>query len=580
MKTVTAVRAAKRLPTIERARTGITGFDAITSGGLPRGRTTLLCGGPGCGKTLLGSEFLARGATEFGESGVLLSFEETAAELTANAASLGFDLAALEADGRLSIDHVNLAPADLAETGSYDLEGLFLRLGWAIDQVGAKRVVIDTIEALFVVLPDEALLRSEIRRLFRWLNERGVTAVVTAERGEGKMTRYGLEEYVSDCVIVLDSRVEHQTATRRMRIVKYRGSAHSGDEFPFLITDHGFSVLPLTSVVLGHGGSHKRISTGIPRLDGMLGGKGLYRGSSMLISGSPGAGKTSVAAQFAAAACRRGEQALYIAYEESPAEIVRNMQSIGLGLEDLIDRGLLMLQSERPTGDGLESHLVRLHQLVDESAPKVVVIDPISAFRGPAEDITALLQRLLDFLKGRQVTTLMTSMASSNETLELSGLGISSLIDTWITIRSIEANGERNRVIDVIKARGIGHSNQVREFVMTAKGLDLPDVYSDGNGIAVGSERVARETELKRRNLEEARALEHRRRSAAEERTAIEAQIATLQTKLTHEQALAGELEEAIVAIRAGEAAGRSAMAQSRNVGANKRRLPALDGRR
>jgi circadian clock protein KaiC len=557
-------RAASRSGMLEKAPTGISGLDEIVFGGLPRGRTSLVCGGTGSGKTLLALEFLVRGAQQFGEPGVMISFEETAGELAANVASLGFDLPALEHAGLLSIDQVRVQPSEIDETGDYDLEGLFVRLGWAIEQVGAKRVVLDTIEALFGILSNEHVLRSEIRRLFRWLNDRGMTALVTGERGDGTLTRSGLEEYVSDCVISLDQRVERQITTRRLRVVKYRGSAHGGDEYPFIITDRGFSVLPITSLVLEHRGSDKRVSTGMPRLDAMLGGKGFYRGSSVLVSGSPGAGKTSIAAQFVDAACRRGERALYVAYEESPDEIVRNMRSIGFDLGHWIERGLLSLRAERSTSCGFETHLARMHALVEEVAPKVVVVDPISAFHGPEDEVTALLARLVDLLKGRGISTLFTSVARLNDQIELSGLGISSVIDSWITIRIVESNGERNRLLDIIKARGMAHSNQVREFVISDAGLDLLDVYSGIDGIAVGSERVARQGERQLRELERAQSHERGQRALAQRRAAVDAQIAALRADLAFESV---EVEEAVgeVAVQeTAETAARDAIARSR----------------
>ncbi len=535
------------------------------SGGFPRGRTTLVCGGTGSGKTMLAVEFLARGAQQFGEPGVMICFEETTDELAANVASLGFDLPALEHAGLLSIDEVRIQPSEIDETGDYDLEGLFVRLGWAIEQVGAKRVVLDTIEALFGVLSNEHVLRSEIRRLFRWLNDRGMTALVTGERGDGALTRYGLEEYVSDCVISLDQRVERQITTRRLRVLKYRGSAHGGDEYPFIITDHGFSVLPITSLVFEHRGGDKRISTGMPRLDAMLGGKGFYRGSSVLVSGSPGAGKTSLAAQFVDAACQRGERALYVAYEESPEEIVRNMRSIGLDLGQWIDGGLLSLRAERPTSYGFETHLARMHSLVELVSPKVVVVDPISAFHGPEDEVTALLARLVDLLKARGVTTLLTSMARLDDQIELSGLGVSSVIDSWITIRMVESNGERNRLIDTIKARGLAHSNQVREFVIGDAGLDLLDVYNGVEGVAVGSERVAREGERQMRELERAQSHERGQRALTQRRAAVEAQIAALRAELALEVAEVEQADAAVAAQQQGEAAARGAIARSRS---------------
>src|SRR5688572_22995746 len=435
---------ARALP---KARTGIDGLDEITGGGLPKSRPTLVCGGPGCGKTLLAMEFLVRGATQFGEPGVFMTFEETGEELAENVRSLGFDLDALVADKKIALDHVRVEPAEIEENGEYDLEGLFLRLGYAIDSVGAKRVVLDTIESLFGGFTNEALLRSELRRLFRFLKDRGVTAVITGERGEGSLTRQGLEEYVSDCVILLDHRVTEQTSTRRMRIVKYRGTTHGTNEYPFLIDEAGFSVLPLSGLQLDHAVSNERVSSGIPALDEMLDGKGYYRGSSILVSGTAGTGKTSIAAQFAHATAKRGERCLYLAFEESPQQLIRNMQSIGVDLAPLVKKGVLTLHSSRPTLHGLEMHLVQIHKMVAQFDPAAVVIDPISNFidNSTAIETQSMLLRLIDFLKGRKVTAFFTHLTSGTSIREGTDVGVSSLIDTWLLLRGIDTSAERTR---------------------------------------------------------------------------------------------------------------------------------------
>jgi circadian clock protein KaiC len=519
---------------VTKAPTGIRGLDEITAGGLPEGRTTLVCGGPGTGKTLLGAEFLARGARDMGAPGVFMSFEETSDELKQNVASLGFDLDALERDGLVSLDHVRMHRDEIEETGEYDLEGLFVRLGYAIDSINAKRVVLDTLEALFSALSNQFILRAEIRRLFRWLNDRGMTALVTAERAEGRLTRHGLEEYVSDCVLLLDNRVERQLATRRLRIVKYRGSAHGSDEYPFILTKTGYSVLPITSMELRHTTSTRLLSSGVERLDNMLGG-GYFEASSILMSGTAGTGKTSLGALFADAACGRDERVLFLAFEESPAEVVRNMRSIDLDLQRWIDHGPLRLQARRPTSYGLESHLAEIHEAVETFDPNVVIVDPISAFRGDADQITAMLARLVDYLKGRGISSLFTTLARRDEDVGAAGLGISSVIDTWISLRNVESNGERNRLLEVVKSRGMAHSNQVREFLITDSGVDLRDVYTGLDGIALGSARVGAEarerTERARREAE----LQRRRRAVEAKRAALEAQIAAMRADLDYE---------------------------------------------
>jgi circadian clock protein KaiC len=466
-------------PGIQKAPTGIAGLDEVTGGGLPAGRPTLICGGAGCGKTLLATEFLVRGATEYNEPGVLMAFEETAFELAVNVRSLGFDLDKLAAEKKLLIDHVHVERSEIEETGEYDLEGLFVRLGYAIDSIGAKRVVLDTLEALFSGLTNTAILRSELRRLFRWLKDRGVTAIITAERGEGMLTRHGLEEYVSDCVIVLDHRVTEQLSTRRLRIVKYRGSVHGTNEFPFLIDETGFSVLPITSAKLEHPAPTERVSSGIPKLDAMLSGDGYFRAASILVSGTAGTGKTSIAAHFAAACCARGERCLYFSFEESPLQLVRNMRSIGLDLQPWIDQKLLQIHSARPSLHGLEMHLALIHKAIRDFEPQGVIIDPISNFlaAGTSTDSKSMLTRLVDFLKAQQITTVFTSLIGGIVAMEEADVGISSIIDTWILVRDVEIREARTRGLYLLKSRGMAHSNQVREFLLTNHGIELADAH-------------------------------------------------------------------------------------------------------
>ncbi len=532
-ESVPARSKSSQRDTLPKAPTGIKGLDEITLGGLPRGRPTLVCGGPGCGKTLFGLEFLLRGARDFGEPGVFMAFEETAQELSQNVRSLGFDLDKMVAENKLSVDYVHVERAEIEETGEYDLEGLFLRLGLAIDTVGAKRVVLDTLESLFSGFTNQALLRSELRRLFRWLKDKGVTAIITGERGEGQLTRQGLEEYVSDCVILLDHRVREQVSTRRLRIVKYRGSTHGTNEYPFLIDEQGIHVLPLTSLGLNHDVSTERMSSGVPRLDQMLGGEGYYRGSSILISGTAGTGKSSLAAHFADATCRRGERVLYLAFEESPQQITRNMRSIGLDLSPWVKKGLLTLHSSRPSLHGIEMHLAVIHKMVEQFDPQVVIIDPISNFAtaGTETDAESMLLRLIDFLKARQKTALFTNLTAGGNAWERTDVGVSSLIDTWILLRDIELAGERNRGIYVLKSRGMKHSNQIREFLITAEGIRLEDVYVGPEGVLTGSMRAAQEDREKTAAQERAREIERKQRDLARRRATLEAQIAALRAE-------------------------------------------------
>jgi circadian clock protein KaiC len=531
---------------LPKCPTGIQGLDEITDGGLPRGRPTLVCGGAGCGKTLFASEFLVRGAAQFDEPGVFMSFEETDTELKANVKSLGFDLAGLVRQKKILLEHVYIERSEIHETGEYDLEGLFVRLNYAIDSIGAKRVVLDTLEALFAGLPNEAILRAELRRLFRWLKEKGVTAVITAERGSGQLTRHGLEEYVSDCVIMLDHRVHDQIATRHLRVVKYRGALHGTNEFPFLIGDEGFSVLPITSLGLNHQVSNERISTGIPRLDAMLGGKGFYRGSSILITGTPGTGKSIVSACFAQAAALRGERVLYFSFEESPSQTIRNMHSIGLDLEPLVKSGMLRFHAARPTLYGLEMHLATMFREIATFQPQVVIVDPITSLIdvGTDSETKAMVTRLIDYLKGGQVTSLFTSLTRGGQGLQQSELTTSSLMDSWLLLQDFEGNGERNRVLYVIKARGMAHSNQVREFVICNQGVDLVDAYIGPSGVLTGASRVAQAAREKAEALTSQQEALLRKRELTRKHATLQQRIAALRSEFETEEAELQYLDE------------------------------------
>lgn len=526
---------ATQLP---RCPTGIQGLDEITGGGLPRGRPTLVCGGAGCGKTLLAAEFLVRGAVEFGEPGVFMSFEETDKELESNVASLGFDLAGLVRRKKIVLEYVFIERSEITETGDYDLEGLFVRLNHAIDSIGAKRVVLDTLEALFAGLPNEAILRAELRRLFRWLKEKGVTAVITAERGREQLTRHGLEEYVSDCVILLDHRVTDQIATRHMRVVKYRGALHGTNEFPFLIGNEGLSVLPITSLGLNHKVSIERIPTGIPRLDAMLGGKGFFRGSSILLTGTPGTGKSCLAACFAQAAARRGERVLYFSFEESPNQTIRNLHSIGVRLEPFVDCGLLRFHAARPSFCGLEMHLATMFKEIATFQPQVVIVDPITSLleAGSDSETRGMVTRLIDYLKGGQVTSLFTSLTQGGHALQQSEIAMSSLMDSWLLLQDVEGNGERNRLLYVLKARGMAHSNQVREFLISDRGIDLVDAYIGPSGVLTGASRVAQAAREKAEALASLQEAARRKRELARKHATLEQQIARLRSEYETEE--------------------------------------------
>jgi circadian clock protein KaiC len=523
----------KSKPQLPKAPTGIQGLDEITGGGLPKGRPTLVCGGAGCGKTLLAMEFLVRGATQFNEPGVFMAFEETAQDLTKNVASLGFDLKNLIARKKIVLDFVYIERSEIEEAGEYDLEGLFIRLGQAIDSIGAKRVVLDTIDSLFAGLPNPLILRAELRRLFRWLKDKGVTAIITGERGEGTLTRQGLEEYVSDCVILLDQRASDLISSRLLRIIKYRGSTHGRNEYPFLIDENGISVLPITSLGLQQAAPTQRIPTGIERLDAMLGGAGYYRGSSVLISGTAGTGKSSFAAHFAQAACRRGERALYFTFEESPSQIMRNMRSIGIDLSPWVQKGLLQFEAHRPTFAGLEMHLTTMRKAVTAFKPQVVIVDPLNSFiiGGNETQVKSMLMRLVDFLKMNQITSLYTSLTSDSGALEQTDVAISSVIDTWVLLRAIEIGGERNRGLYILKSRGMAHSNQIREFLLTDHGVELRDVYVGPGSVPSGSARLTQEAKEQAAQAARKQEVERGQLELERKRKALEAQIAAMRVE-------------------------------------------------
>ena len=511
---------------LEKCRTGISGFDEITGGGLPKGRPTLVCGGAGSGKTLFAMEFLLNGATQYNEPGIFISFEENERELTENVASLGWDLEALSREKKIFLDHVYIERSEIEETGEFNLEGLFIRIESALSAVNAKRIAVDSMEALFSGFSDEMSLRAEIRRLFRWLKEKGLTAVITGEQGKGSFTRHGLEEYISDCVVFLDNRMNDQVATRRIRVVKYRGTSHGANEYPFLITEKGFSVLPITSLNLDYSVSTERIPTGVERLDTMLGGQGFFRGSSILVSGTAGTGKSSLAARFAAAACNRGEQALYFSFEESPQQIMRNMGSIGIDLRSPAENGLLHFRSVRASSFGMEIHLSMMVKAMNDINPTVVAIDPISNLSsvGDEKEVKETLTRLIDYMKMKGITSFFTDLTFGGNALEKTQNAISSLMDTWILLRDIELNGERNRGMYVLKSRGMPHSNQIREFLITNDGLQLVDAYIGPGGVLTGTSRINQEAvetaeeQLRQQKLERLRRDLKRRENAMESR--------------------------------------------------------------
>jgi circadian clock protein KaiC len=557
------------LPSIGKSATGIRGLDEITQGGLPQGRPTLLCGSAGCGKTLFGMTFLYKGAVEYDEPGVFLAFEEHPEDLIKNVGSLNYDIEKLIAEKKLAIDHVEIERSKIAETGEYDLEGLFIRLGFAIDSIGAKRVVIDTIEALFAGLENEQVLRSELRRLFEWLKAKRVTAIITGERGEGTLTRYGLEEYVADCVILLDNRVHDQLSTRRLRIVKYRGSAHGTNEYPFIIDEQGITVMPITSSGLAHEASTERLPTGIPDLDQMLEGKGYFKGSSVLVSGMAGSGKSTVAAHFVDATCAAGHRCIYFAMEESPRQIIRNMRSVGIDLQKWVDKDLLWFSARRPSLFGLETHLARMYRDVTDFEPAAVVLDPLSALlsAGATGDVHSMVLRLVDFLKDRNVTALFTNLGVVSGENAATEIQISSLMDVWLLLYNRESNGEHNRQLYLLKSRGMAHSNQVREFILSSDGINLRAAYVGAEGVLTGSARLAQEAKDKAAVLVREQDMERCSRALERRRREITAQIDILQAQLASEEAEASLLNREGVAREDQLAVDRAAMGVSRQTG-------------
>jgi circadian clock protein KaiC len=571
MKAGERARAPSRdLPAVGKSPTGIGGLDEVTHGGLPQGRPTLLCGSAGCGKTLFAMTFLYNGVVEYNEPGVFLAFEERPEDLIKNVGSLHYDIERLIAEKKLAIDHVELERSKIAEAGEYDLEGLFIRLGFAIDSIGAKRVVVDTIETLFGGLDNEQLLRSELRRLFEWLKEKGVTAIITGERGEGALTRYGLEEYVADCVILLDNRVHDQLSTRRLRVVKYRGSAHGTNEYPFIIDEQGITVMPITSSGLEHDASTERVSSGIADLDLMLEGKGYYKGSSILVSGMAGSGKSTLAAHFADSVCASGKRCIYFAMEESPHQIVRNMRSVGLDLQKWVDRKLLRFSARRPSLYGLETHLAAMYRDVTDFDPAAVAIDPMSALLGAgvSGDVHSMVLRLVDFLKARGVTALFTDLGVVSGENAATEIQISSLMDVWLLLYHRESDGEHNRQLYLLKSRGMAHSNQVREFLLSSEGIKLRQVYVGPEGVVTGSARLAQEAKDKAAVLLREQEMERRGRELERRRRETAAQIEILQAQLANEEAEVALLSREGAERKDQLASDRVAMGMSRQTGA------------
>ena len=558
-------------PPLPKALTGIEGLDIITEGGLPKGRASLICGSTGTGKTLLAMEFLLNGAREYNEPGVFMAFEESTNDLIANVASIGFDLKGLIASKKVVVDFVYIDRDEIVEAGEYNLDARFIRLGAAIDSIGAKRVILDTIESLFSSLPNPAVLRAELRRLFRWLKEKGVTAVITAEGGTDTLSRQGIEEYVSDCVINVSISIEERVASRKLRIVKYRGSSHGSNEYPFVIDGEGFSLIPITSARLEHKVSLARVSSGIPRLDTMLGGAGFYHGSVIMISGTSGTGKTTFMAHFADAACRRNERVVYFSFEESPDQIIRNMSSVGLNLEQWVKKGLLVIESRRTTQCGLDMHLVLAQNLIAGHAPKVVILDPVTSFLDIANssDVKRIVMKFVDHMKSHGITTMFGSFTPSGLPSEVSVVNISSLIDSWILLRDLENNGERNRGVYILKSRGMNHSNQVREFLISDHGVEICDVYIGTGGVATGGARLNMLAQEKALGIKLQEEIELRQFDLENKRNVLDSKIAAMRAEFAAQEASNLKMIAQDKNRRTQVSADRTAMGKVRNVDEN-----------
>ncbi len=556
---------------LPKALTGIEGLDIITNGGLPKGRATLICGGTGTGKTLLAMEFLLRGAMQYNEPGVFMAFEESTNDLITNVVSIGFDLDGLIASKKIVVDFVYIDQYEIVEAGEYNLDALFIRLGAAIDSIGAKRVVLDTIESLFSNLPNPAVLRAELRRLFRWLKEKGVTAVITGEGGTDTLSRHGIEEYVSDCVINVTVSIEERVASRRLRIVKYRGSSHGSNDYPFVIDGDGISLIPVTSARLEHKVSYTRVSSGIQRLDAMLGGNGFFEDSVIMISGSPGTGKTTFLAHFADAACRRNERVVYFSFEESSDQIIRNMRSVGLNLDHWVKKGLLVMECRRITQYGLDMHLLLSQKLIAEYTPKVVIMDPVTSFDDIANtsDVKRIVMKFVDLMKSIGITIVFGSLTPSEVQSESSSINISSIIDSWILLRDLESNGERSRAIYVLKSRGMSHSNQVREFLMTDHGIEICDVYIGTGGVATGGARLNMLAQEKALGLKLQEEIELRQFDLENKRSILDSRIAAMRAEFAAQEASNLKMIAQEKTRQAQLSTDRTAMGKIRNVDEN-----------
>ena len=460
---------------LPKSLTGIQGLDDITYGGIPQNRPTLLVGSIGTGKTIFAMEYIINGITMFNEPGVFMTFEEQTDELQINVTSMGYNLSKLIADNKIYLEHLHIDHREIQATGKYDIEGLFIRIEMAIEKVKAKRIVLDALDTLFIGL-DSQILRSEIKRLFFWLKEKKVTAIITSEVGDIFLTRLGFEEVVADCVIELNNRLNNQISTRRLRIVKYRGSYHSTNEYPFMIDHKGITIFPIISEAPQIIVSNERISSGIKQIDEMLDGRGFYVGSSILVSGSAGTGKSSIAASFIKDVCEKKGTALYCAFEEAPNQIKRNMASIGIFLEPYEKSGNLHFYYSRPTLQTLELHFIAIKKLIKQINPSVVILDPITnlMIENINSDIRTMLTRFVDYLKMEQITVLLTAtLTVSSLELIQSNEGISSMVDTCIMIQEKNIIDSRRRTLYIMKSRGICNSKKEVEFIITSEGISI-----------------------------------------------------------------------------------------------------------
>ena len=528
--------------------TGVKGLDDVLGGGIPQGHAMLLVGKPGTGKSILSMEYLLHGIELHKENGVYISFEESEKQIISNAASFGWKFEEMVKKNKLAISYIDMQPEQMRTVGDYDLSALILRVKGAIKKVNARRVVIDGINNLLSTFDDERIIRSDLLRLIREIKEVNATIFITGERGHDSWSKMGFEEYLADGLMHLDNRTDGNYQTREIQVVKCRGINHYTGKSPFIINSEGMSIRPLITADFDYKVLKSRVSTGIADIDNMLGGKGLYRGSTVYITGPSGAGKTSISSSFANGACSRGERALFLAFEESSDQIIRNMKSIGLSLDKWVNEKLLYFYTARATTNSLEGHLDNIMTMVREVEPTCVVLDPISAFRPIANEneTKLMLIRLNDYLRARKITTVFTALSSDGEYSEHADVQLSSIADTWIVVRIMDYKGERNNVMQLMKSRGMSHSRQMKEMYFTGNGLKLQNVYQGPEGVLTGAARIGQEKYEKLKEARNVIEIDKNRKKIERKKSLLEASIEALKHEYEEElEALHAAIEEA-----------------------------------